>query len=210
MKELYLLSGLGADKRVYDFLDLRDYKVHHIDWIAHHDHETLEDYAGRLAQQIQAPNPILMGVSFGGMIAVEIAKQRAVEKVILISSAKTRDDIPTQFSFFKPLRLHRFIPARALRHPNALVFWFFGVDKTYEKDLLRAIMRDTDVVFFRWAIGKIVNWKNETILPHAIHIHGTNDRLIPFTTADYRIEGGGHLMIINRAKEIDALVKEII
>lgn len=210
MKEVYLLSGLGADRRVFEFLDLRAYNVHHIHWIEHHDTETLEDYAGRLAQQIHAVNPILIGVSFGGMIAVEIAKQRAVEKVILISSAKTRDDIPSQFNFFKQLRLYRFIPARALKYPNALVFWFFGVDKTSEKDLLRAIMRDTDVVFFRWAIGKIVNWKNETILPNAVHIHGTHDRLIPLTTADYRIEGGGHLMIMNRAKEIDALVKEIV
>ena len=32
-KILYLLSGLGADKRVFDFLDLSDYDIFHIAWI---------------------------------------------------------------------------------------------------------------------------------------------------------------------------------
>jgi hypothetical protein len=33
MKQLFLLSGLGADKRVFDFLDFSDYSTHHISWI---------------------------------------------------------------------------------------------------------------------------------------------------------------------------------
>jgi len=207
MKELYLFSGLGADKRVYKFLDLSAYKVHYVDWIPSKASETLEQYAGRLAEKIETQNAILIGVSFGGMIAVEIAKKKPVDKIILISSAKTREEIPQGFSFIRKLRLYRFIPTRLLKHPNRIVFWFFGVEKRWEKDLLRAIMRDTDIAFFRWAIDRIVSWPNETKLDNAIHIHGTNDRIIPFTTADYKIEGGGHLMIINRAKEIDAIIK---
>ena len=207
MKELYLLSGLGADKRVYEFLDLSAYKVHHIDWIPPQPNESIEQYAGRLSEKIGGNAPILIGVSFGGMIAIEIAKKRAIEKIILISSAKSRKDIPQGFNFTRRLRLHRFIPARVLRNPNRIVFWFFGVEEKWEKDLLRAIMRDTDIAFFRWAIDRIVNWTNENVPDNAIHIHGTKDRLIPFTTADYKIEGGGHMMIVNRAQEIDQIIK---
>jgi pimeloyl-ACP methyl ester carboxylesterase len=207
MKELYLLSGLGADKRVYEYLDLSAYKIHHIDWIPPRPNESIEQYAGRLSEKIGGNTPILVGVSFGGLIAIEIAKKRAIEKIILISSAKSRTDIPQGFNFTRKLRLHRFIPARVLRNPNRIVFWFFGVEEKWEKDLLRAIMRDTDVAFFRWAIDRIVNWSNETVLNNAIHIHGTKDRLIPFTTADYKIEGGGHMMIINRAEEIDEIIR---
>jgi pimeloyl-ACP methyl ester carboxylesterase len=208
MKELFLFSGLGADKRVYEYLDLSAYKVNHVDWIDPLPNESLEHYAGRLLANIGKDNPVLVGVSFGGLIAVEIAKQIAVEKIILISSAKSRKDIPApRFHFMRKLRLHAFIPTSFLKNPNGIVFWLFGVEKKWEKDLLRAIMRDTNVAFFRWAIDSIVNWRNETVLENAIHIHGTKDRLIPFTTADYKIEGGGHLMIINRAEEINQIIK---
>lgn len=208
MKELFLFSGLGADKRVYEYLDLSAYKVNHVDWIDPLPNESIEEYAGRLSGKIGKNNPILAGVSFGGMVAIEIAKHIPVEKIILISSAKSRKDIPApRFDFMRKLQLHRFIPTRLVKNPNRIVFWFFGVEKKWEKDLLRAIMRDTNIAFFRWAIDRIVNWPNETVLANAIHIHGTKDRLIPFTTADYKIEGGGHLMIINRAQEIDQIIK---
>lgn len=208
MKELFLFSGLGADKRVYEYLDLSAYRVNHVDWIDPLPNESIEEYAGRLSGKIGKNNPILVGVSFGGMVAIEIAKHIPVEKIILISSAKSRKDIPApRFDFMRKLQLHRFIPTRLVKNPNRIVFWFFGVEKKWEKDLLRAIMRDTNIAFFRWAIDRIVNWPNETVLANAIHIHGTNDRLIPFTTADYKIEGGGHLMIINRAQEIDQIIK---
>lgn len=208
MKELFLFSGLGADKRVYEYLDLSAYKVNHVDWIDPLPNESIEQYAGRLSEKIGKNNPILVGVSFGGMVAIEIAKQIPVEKIILISSAKSKKDIPApRFDFMRKLQLHRFIPTRLVKNPNRIVFWFFGVEKKWEKDLLRAIMCDTNVAFFRWAIDRIVNWGNETVLDNAIHIHGTKDRLIPFTTADYKIEGGGHLMIINRAEEIEEIIR---
>ena len=208
MKELFLFSGLGADKRVYEYLDLSAYKVNHVDWIDPLPNESIEQYAGRLSGKIGKNNPILVGVSFGGLIAIEIAKQISVDKIILISSAKSRKDIPApRFHFTRKLRLHRFIPTRLLKNPNRVVFWFFGVEKKWEKDLLRAIMHDTNIAFFRWAIDRVVNWANETVLDNAIHIHGTKDRLIPFTTADYKIEGGGHMMIINRADEIDEIIR---
>ena len=88
MKELYLISGLGADKRVFDFLDLPGFKIHHIEWVEPGDHETVENYAKRLLNQIRTVKPILIGLSFGGLIAIEIGKLMETEKIILISSAR--------------------------------------------------------------------------------------------------------------------------
>ena len=68
MNTVYLLSGLGADKRVFEFLDLSDFKVNHIDWIEPIDNETIESYAQRLLIQITTDRPIIIGVSFGGII----------------------------------------------------------------------------------------------------------------------------------------------
>src|SRR5688572_22332577 len=97
MKKIFLLSGLGADKRVFDFLDLSEYSVHHVTWNKPLVGESMASYAERLLPQISENRPILIGVSFGGMIALEIAKLISVEKVILISSAKSSDAIPSYF-----------------------------------------------------------------------------------------------------------------
>ena len=84
MKKLFLFSGLGADKRVFDFLDFGKHLLHHIEWVKPLPDDTLPSYARRLLPQITEENPTLVGVSFGGMIALEISKLIRVQKVILI------------------------------------------------------------------------------------------------------------------------------
>ena len=81
-----------------------------------------------------------------------------------------------------------------------------------EKLLLKNILKDTDPKFFAWAINEIVNWKNETIPENIIHIHGNKDRIIPFKNvkADFVIEGGGHFMTVNKAGEIEKIIKSVI
>ncbi len=110
MKEIFLISGLGADKRVFDFLDLSRYKTNHIEWIDPHSGESIELYAKRLAVQIGKEKPILIGVSFGGMIAIEIGKQMETEQIIIISSAKTKSGLPSSY-LVRKLKLHTLIPA---------------------------------------------------------------------------------------------------
>ena len=93
-KELYIFSGLGADERVFQRLDFSGFSPTFIKWIVPQDKETIENYATRLLDQITTTNPTLIGLSFGGLIAVEVAKQIDTEKVILIASAKTKKEIP--------------------------------------------------------------------------------------------------------------------
>lgn len=73
---VYFISGLGADKRIFSKLTLSaEFDIIHIDWIVPFSKETLVSYAKRLSKVIDVNNPFaLIGVSFGGMIAVEIAK----------------------------------------------------------------------------------------------------------------------------------------
>ena len=74
-KELYIFSGLGADERVFQRLDFPGFSTTFIKWIVPQDKETIENYATRLLDQITTTNPTLIGLSFGGLIAVEVAKQ---------------------------------------------------------------------------------------------------------------------------------------
>lgn len=208
MKELFLLSGLGADQRVYDFVDLSDHHVHHIHWISPFSNEKLQQYARRLCQQITSANPVVIGVSFGGIMAMEIGKIIDTEKIILISSARTKRDIPLNFKITGKLRLHRTMPSSFMKSNNPVTSWLFGARTPKEKALLTTILQETNSEFLNWAIDKLVGWNNTDPLQNVIQIHGTSDKILPYTKANYTIKGGEHLMIVNRADEVSMAIKE--
>jgi hypothetical protein len=210
MKELYFLSGLGADKRVFDFLDLEGYEINHIQWINPEDNESIEAYARRLLPQIKTSKPVLIGVSFGGMMAVEIGKLIETEKNILISSARTADDLAFYYRLIGKLNIHRLIPASILKSVNPVMLWLFGITSPDEKKLMKSIMKETDTRFLKWAIEKIVTWENRTIPLNTVTIHGTNDKLIANKKADYELEAEGHLMILNKGRIISNVIRTIL
>ncbi|RZJ29312.1 MAG: alpha/beta hydrolase, partial [Chryseobacterium sp.] len=72
MNKIYIFSGLGVDRRVFDNIDFGDLNVEFIDWIIPLTNEAIEIYAERISRKIISENPILIGLSFGGMVAVEI------------------------------------------------------------------------------------------------------------------------------------------
>ena len=205
-----MLSGLGADKRVFDFLDLHGFKLIHIDWIKPLEDEKIESYAHRLLLQIKTSRPTMIGVSFGGIIAIEIAKQIEINKLILISSVKTKADIPFRYRLAGNLWMNKIIPAPLYRKANFVVYWLFGIRKKTEKELLKTIMDDADNDFVDWATNEIVTWENEKQVPNVVTIHGTADRIFPFKEADHKVEHGGHLMVVSKADEVSRILRSIL
>lgn len=205
-----MLSGLGADKRVFDFLDLHGFKLIHIDWIKPLEDEKIESYAHRLLLQIKTSRPTMIGVSFGGIIAIEIAKQIEINKLILISSVKTKADIPFRYRLAGNLWMNKLIPAPLYRKANFVVYWLFGIRKKTEKELLKTIMDDADNDFVDWATNEIVTWENEKQVPNVVTIHGTADRIFPFKEADHKVEHGGHLMVVSKADEVSRILRSIL
>lgn len=61
----------------------------------------------------------------------------------------------------------------------------------------------------KWAIDKIVRWNNKTIPENIFHIHGSNDKIFPFDNVkmDAIIHEGGHFMIMNKAEEVNEILK---
>lgn len=211
-KDIYFVSGLGADERVFQLLKIEGYRPIHIRWIEPHRSEPIEQYAQRLSAQIVSNKPIIIGLSFGGLIAIEIAKHLPVEKVILISSAKTSAEIPPYFKIFRWFPIHRIFPLKQLLNfTYGLVCWLFSLESTNECQMLRGILTDTDARFLRWALHQVVIWRNAVIPDGAYHVHGTSDRIFPrfFVKPDYSLEAGGHFMVMNRATQISALLERI-
>jgi pimeloyl-ACP methyl ester carboxylesterase len=208
-KQLYILSGLGADERVFQRLDFSGFETTFIKWNNPYEKESIEHYSKRLLDQITTINPTIIGLSFGGIIAIEIAKQIKTEKVILISSAKTKFEIPFYFRFIGLLGIHRLFPTSVLKSSNFLTNYFFGAKTEFERQLLKQILNDTDPIFLKWAIEKITRWTNQTEINNLFHIHGTLDRILPriFIKCDSTIKNGGHLMILNESEQMNIILK---
>lgn len=216
MKDVWFISGLGADKRAFDKIDTEGYRAHFVDWIPPQKGENLGAYARRLYQSIGSKHPIIVGLSLGGMMAIEMAKAFPVEQVILISSSKTRKELPWLYRFAGSLSLARLAPVSLMKQPWSLRFHylFFGKQGKPGREVLAQFLENTDVPFVRWGMEAVSKWDNQ-VLPSqtpVFHIHGTADRILPFhyLKADVAIKGGSHLMVFNRAKEISQLLKKII
>ncbi len=211
MNKIYIFSGLGVDQRVFDNIDFGNFDVEFIDWIEPLKNESLDNYAKRIAQNLTVANPTLIGLSFGGMIAVEISKIVQTKKVVLIASAKTKSELPEIYQLAGKLKINKLIPNKLLKKQNCITNWFFGLETKSDKQLLKRILKDTNPNFLSWAINEILNWKNEEEPSHCFHIHGNKDRIIPIHNikADFVIENGGHFMTVNKAEEIERIIKQI-
>ena len=213
MQTIYCISGLGADESIFQYLDLSFVKPVFIKWIEPLSNETLDNYANRLKEEfIHEANPLIFGLSLGGMVAVEIAKSIPSSKTIIISSAKTKNEIPFQWKFFRYFPLYKILPDSSMKNSLSIQQYFLGAQSKIARKYVRFALKNADPVFYKWAIGAIMKWNNKIIPSNVIHIHGTNDKLLPhkFVKADYTIEGGGHVMIIENAVEISALIKKLI
>ena len=207
---VYLISGLGADYRVFQHLKFPDpVSVRHVVWIEPGKDETFASYCSRLSVQINASEEFaLIGVSFGGIIATELAKSLNPQATIIISSVSRRQELPRYFKVIGKAGLHKLVPGWMYKRPNFYLFWLFGLVQKQEKQLLRQILKDSSAHFLKWAIDKILNWTNTERCINLLHIHGTKDRVFPVkkTQADIRIIDGGHFMVYNKADQIQPLL----
>jgi pimeloyl-ACP methyl ester carboxylesterase len=211
MKHIYCISGFGADERIFSKINFWGNDVHFIQWKIPEKHESIESYASRMQQEITHPNPILIGLSFGGMMSVEIAKLIPVEKIILVSSVCCRKELPFYMKLTSALNLNRLIPMKPYPILEPIENRNLGVETKEEKKLLKEYRNNLNLQYSNWAIDQVVNWKNEWLPPNFIHIHGTKDHIFPIgkiIKPDYKIRNAGHLLLMNNADEVNGILKK--
>lgn len=212
MKTIYCISGLGADERSFSKLKINGYTLKVIPWILPHKQETMEHYAKRMRAGINEENPVLMGLSFGGMLCTEIARQIQVDKIIIISSIKSSCELPLWMKTVALFRLHKIVPLRSTRLTQPIQNRMLGVQTAEEKTLVAGLRREANLAYVNWAVHQAINWKNNWHHPRIYHIHGDKDKMFPIKhiKADYTIKNAGHFMIMNRADEVSACINSIL
>lgn len=152
MRNIYCISGLCADSRIFSNLSVADTCFIHISWPEYEVSDTMETYAMKVSEMITESNPIIVGLSFGGMLATQIAKIRDVEKVILISSAKNVSEKPAILSLFKSVINADILPSKIYKTTNPFLFYLFGTESIEDKNAIREIIKNSDAELMKRCI----------------------------------------------------------
>jgi pimeloyl-ACP methyl ester carboxylesterase len=213
-KHIYFIPGMAANSRIFEYLKLPEHwKLHYLEWLVPDSpQESLEDYVRRMSGSITAENPIIIGVSFGGVVAQEMIPLVRPEKTILISSIKTRYEMPTRMRFARHTHAHKILPTSLITHIEKYEKFAFGNVLKKRIKLYKKYLSMRDELYIPWAIHRIVTWNREKPYDNLIHIHGTQDMIFPIKNIRnfIPVEGGTHIMVLDKAREISRLLIEII
>jgi len=208
----YFISGLGGDKRLFSKLILpQEIECAYLEYIPNKPGESLADYSKRMAESIDAKEDFqLVGLSFGGLIASEIAKVYNPKQVTIISSIATGDEVPWYLKMAAPLLQNPFFPLSKQQVSNPVGFWLMGAGSNQEQKELNELLNYENEGFLRWALHAIATWDNTKRANNLFHIHGSADKLFPvaFVHPDFVVEGGEHLMVLDKQKLISDLLSK--
>lgn len=198
------MPGLAASSLVFENITLKNskYQLHRLDWIQPKKNESINSYCKRLSKKIKHKEPILLGVSFGGIIVQELDKILNVKKLIIVSSVKTHHEYPVVFKIARDYQLNNALPFGMF--DNFVKFSLkLNINKLYKRiDLAERYLTERDEGYLEWAVWSLLNWKQDEIREDIIHIHGDKDKVFPINNISncIKIKGGKHEMIILRAK----------
>jgi hypothetical protein len=185
---------MGVNESIYKNLKLENCKIFHIKWLTPFKNETLPDYAIRLANQIDTAQPFaLIGVSFGGMCCIEIAKKLNPVKTFLISSSKTRAEVPQKIKIWSRVPLYKNLSDNVYKKGALFLKKRFGVVSDVQSERFAQMLNTAPKDYFKGAVHCILSWKNQEVPANTVHIHGTADQILPFkkiVSCDYPIKNG--------------------
>lgn len=211
--KVYFISGLAADKRVFNHIHLPlGFEAVYLNWITPQEEESLPGYALRLAKSIDTKESfVLVGLSFGGMLATEIAKRLKPVITILISSIPVSDHLPGYFKAAGKIGLHKMVPVSLVKSAAATKR-FLTNESSSDKKLLWQIIDESDPKIIRWGMDAILRWENKEIPNLTFHIHGSRDEVLPikYTKPTHIIKGAGHMLVMEHAKEVNSILEEIL
>lgn len=205
---------MAANPSIFENIKLPEdsYQIHLLEWFIPEVDESLQDYALRMTTHIKHDNVVLLGVSFGGILVQEMAKHIKVAKLIIVSSVKTKHELPRRMKLSRKLKLYNILPTRLVEDIDTLAKYAFGETIKNRVALYKKYLSMNDRRYLSWAVKEMVCWDQETAPPGIIHIHGSADKVFPLKYIDncINIEGGTHIMVITRAKWFNKNLIELI
>lgn len=198
------MPGMAANPSIFEHIKLpeQQYTIHLLDWMVPDPKESLAAYARRMTLRIKHDNITLIGVSFGGLLVQEMAAFIKIHRLIIVSSVKSKKELPRRITLSRKLKLYKIIPTRFIEDVDTIAKYAFGTSIKNRVALYQKYLSMNDRHYLRWALREMVCWDQLTPPDNIIHIHGSADKVFPIKYIGdcLPIEGGTHIMILNRAK----------
>lgn len=204
---IYLLPGMTADFPIYSRLLPLLPNARVVDFLPPEPRETLVSYSSRMATLLPR-DAYIGGVSFGGIIALEISRLLRPRGCILISSIRHPHELPPWFRIWRPF---------GGRSSSAGLRMIGGAASLVPRSARTAsTIRATKLAgdrgaWHRWATSAVLDWKPEPLGDFCpiLHIHGTADTTFPirYVHPDVSIPGAGHGLPLSHPDEVVAAIR---
>lgn len=212
MTKVYFVPGMAAGPEIFERIRLPEerYEVEILEWLIPEPNETIEAYSKRMADRVDGESPILVGVSFGGVVVQEMKAFIPKAKVVIISSVKSKEELPRRFMLARRSKLYRMLPTGLVVSAKDLTRFAIGPRTKRRLELYNVYLSVRDKRYLDWAIKEMVCWDRPEADPEVKHIHGDRDIVFPIRNIQQVevVRGGTHAMILYKAHAVsDELLK---
>ncbi|MBZ9650568.1 alpha/beta hydrolase [Psychroflexus montanilacus] len=209
------MPGMAANPSIFERINLPvdQFKINWLSWKIPQKDESLSAYSKRMVEGIDKNEPIvLIGVSFGGVLVQEMSRFVRVKRLIIISSVKTRHEIPKRMKIARDTGVYKVLP-------TGLLDYITHIEKLPVGDLIRKRLKlyqqylsINDKEYLDWAIKEMLCWEQDIPLSDIIHIHGDEDAVFPIKNISecISIKGGTHIMVLNKFRWFNKNLPELI
>ena len=197
-----MMPGMAANSKIFDFISLpENFNIHYLEWEMPLGNESIQEYSSRISKKIKGKNIVLIGVSFGGIVVQEISKFIKTHKIIIISSIKTKNELPLMMQLGRKTRAYKFFNVKWIDDFESLALFVFGPIIKNRIELYRKYLSVRDKNYLNWSIDQLVNWNQKNPPKKVIHIHGVNDLVFPsvYIKKAIFLKGGTHAIILRKA-----------
>jgi len=212
--QVYMMPGMAANPSIFEHikLDSSRFETHWLSWQIPLKDESIQDYAKRMLSFIKHKNPILIGVSFGGVLVQEMTKLIEVERLIIVSSVKQSSEIPKHMQLARETGIYKYLPFGLLNYINEIEKLPVGNTIRKRLKLYKQYLSVNDKVYLDWAVKEMVCWYQPQPIKNIIHIHGDFDKVFPIKNIKNCIvvKDGTHIMILNRFRWFNEHLPELI
>ena len=208
------MPGMAANPTIFEHIALDEsiFTIHWMHWIIPLKSESLREYARRMLAQIKHEEPVLIGVSFGGVLVQELSKLITLKKLIIVSSVKQTSEIPKHMKFAKDTGVYKYLPFRLLNYMDEIEKLPLGNFVRKRVKLYKQFLSVNDKYYLDWAVKQMLCWEQVEPIEGVIHIHGDEDKVFPIKNINncIKIPKGTHIMIINRFRWFNENLPELI
>jgi pimeloyl-ACP methyl ester carboxylesterase len=211
---VYCMPGLAASIDIFERIELPAdvFEMILLEWKIPLKGETLAAYAQRMVLEIKHDNPVLVGVSFGGILVQEMAEFCKARKVIIISSVKTNTEFPRRMKIAKAVKLYTIVPTGVVSYFESLAKISLGDKINQRLKLYEKYLSIRDKSYLDWALKSVLLWDRVVADVNVIHIHGDKDEVFPIKniTNAIVVKGGTHILVLNKYKWLNENLPKLI